>query len=120
VVESFTRPLQITNTPRGSCPSTNKIASFGYVADEDIASSAANAGLGKSQKIRSLTSGHAMQLSTISSPYGPLDTPPFLVLRFFSLGITLMPVAMSQPPRRASLLHFARPTQNSAVCTLRM
>jgi hypothetical protein len=67
-VESFTRPLHKTKTPRADCPSTNRVAPFGYTAAEVIADNACTAAGGRLQKSLSSRCGQERQLSIISKP----------------------------------------------------
>src|SRR3984957_2852366 len=69
-VESFTRPEHKTNMPRGSCPSTNKIAPAGNVVWWLACSRHFNVDPEKLQKNPGWEHLHSGQLSMISNPYG--------------------------------------------------
>jgi hypothetical protein len=67
-VESFTRPLQRINTPRGFWPSMNKTAASGYIAVDFMSFNLCSAGTSKAQKRWSLRIGHVRQLSRMFIP----------------------------------------------------
>ena len=75
-VESLTRPVHKMKTPRGACPSTNRVAPFGYAAAEVMAASLCTARGERLQNSRSSRCGQARQLSIISNPYGARMTSP--------------------------------------------
>src|SRR5262249_37539627 len=68
LADIFTRPLYSTNTPRGSCPSTNSTAPFGYVAEDETESSPCRAFALKSQNSRSECTGQVTHDSNRVNP----------------------------------------------------
>src|SRR5579863_4630286 len=76
VVESFTRPLQRMNTPRGCCPSMNNMAPFGYTAVDFISLSRWQGCAERLQNRCSLRTGQVTQLSRMFRPYGARIQPP--------------------------------------------